>query len=308
MKALESSALSVRPGGADGDPRRQGLRRRRTARRSASTRRARTGLRAQAAASPRSTARSAMHRRRSTTALGAAARALRRRPPRAGGRDQLGSLLLVMAYLAQLYGPLQTISNAGRRPAGASLASAERAFSLLDEAPDVAERPSAAPLARARGAIELRRRLASPTTPTSPSCASVSFAVAPGDAGRASRARPAPARRRWSSLLTRFYDPTAGAILLDGVDLRDYRARRPAQPVRDRAAGAGAVLDEHRARTSPTPGRMRRARGDRRGGARRQRARLHRRPARRLRDAASASAACASRAASASASRSPARS
>ena len=25
------------------------------------------------------------------------------------------------------------------------------------------------------------------------------------------------------SLLTRFYDPTAGAILLDGVDLRDYR-------------------------------------------------------------------------------------
>ena len=48
------------------------------------------------------------------------------------------------------------------------------------------------------------------------------------------------------SLLTRFYDPTAGAILLDGVDLRDYRLADLRNQFGDRAAGAGAVLDQHR--------------------------------------------------------------
>ncbi len=32
----------------------------------------------------------------------------------------------------------------------------------------------------------------------------------------------APARRPWSKLLARLYDPTEGQILLDGVDLREY--------------------------------------------------------------------------------------
>src|ERR671935_1566356 len=64
----------------------------------------------------------------------------------------LGELLLVMGYLAQLYGPLKTI---GGKVASlqSSLASAERAFSLLDAAPDVAERPDAQPLVRAAGAV-----------------------------------------------------------------------------------------------------------------------------------------------------------
>src|SRR5919201_2806721 len=50
----------------------------------------------------------------------------------------LGELLLVMGYLAQLYAPVKTI---GKKAATvqASLGSAERAFALLDEAPDVAE-------------------------------------------------------------------------------------------------------------------------------------------------------------------------
>ncbi len=133
----------------------------------------------------------------------------------------LGELLLVMGYLSQLYAPLKTMS---KKAAACSrhLASAERAFALLDEAPDVAERPDARPLARAAGAVTFR---------------DVSFAYAtdragparrllrgPGrDRASASRARPGRARPRLVSLLTRFYDPTAGQILLDGVDLRDYR-------------------------------------------------------------------------------------
>src|SRR5207247_5431520 len=68
----------------------------------------------------------------------------------------LGELLLVMAYLSQLYGPLQTLSSLTGH-LQRSLASAERAFSLLDETPDVAERQDARSPARALGAVACRK-------------------------------------------------------------------------------------------------------------------------------------------------------
>src|SRR5437867_531338 len=54
----------------------------------------------------------------------------------------LGQLLMVLGYLGQLYDPLKAIS---KKAAGiqAYLASAERAFALLDEEPEVPERPKA---------------------------------------------------------------------------------------------------------------------------------------------------------------------
>src|SRR5438309_11829553 len=62
----------------------------------------------------------------------------------------LGELLMVMAYMNQLYEPLKTIS---RKAATLQLhlASAERAFALLDEPSDVEVRPNAQLLGRARG-------------------------------------------------------------------------------------------------------------------------------------------------------------
>ncbi len=67
----------------------------------------------------------------------------------------LGELLLVMGYLSQLYGPLKTISKKATS-LQSHLASAERAFALLDEAPDVVERQEAQPLRRAAGAVVFR--------------------------------------------------------------------------------------------------------------------------------------------------------
>ena len=65
----------------------------------------------------------------------------------------LGQLLLVMSYLAQLYQPLQAIGQQITRIQG-GLASVERAYSLLDELPDVDEKADARPLAHAAGRIE----------------------------------------------------------------------------------------------------------------------------------------------------------
>src|SRR4029450_12084882 len=65
------------------------------------------------------------------------------------------AFLVVLGYLAQLYGPLETISQKVG-DLQSSFASAERAFELLDETPDVQEKPHARRLGRARGAIEFR--------------------------------------------------------------------------------------------------------------------------------------------------------
>src|ERR687885_71488 len=132
----------------------------------------------------------------------------------------LGQLLLVLGYLSQLYAPLKTIS----KKVGdleASLASAERAFALLDEAPDVAERPNAKPLARAHGAVEFRD-VSFAYGQERPVLQDVSFEVGPGTLVGIAGATGA-GKTTLVSLLSRFYDPTAGQILLDGVDLRDYK-------------------------------------------------------------------------------------
>lgn len=136
------------------------------------------------------------------------------------GALTLGELLLIMGYLSQLYTPLTTIS---KRVVSmqSHLASAERAFALLDEKPDVPERPNARSLARASGAVSFRSVSFGYDTGR-PVLQDVSLEVNAGTrVGIAGRT--GAGKTTLVALLTRFYDPTAGRILLDGIDLRDYR-------------------------------------------------------------------------------------
>jgi ATP-binding cassette subfamily B protein len=132
----------------------------------------------------------------------------------------VGDLVLVMAYLQQLYEPLQTISKkAGALQSAA--ASAERVFSLLDRAPDLTDRPHAKPLARARGAVSFNSVWFS-YDGDEPVLRDISFKLEPGTSVGVSGATGA-GKSTLVSLLMRFYDPSAGAIQLDGHDLREYR-------------------------------------------------------------------------------------
>lgn len=136
------------------------------------------------------------------------------------GTITLGELLLVTAYLTQLYGPMETISRKVADLQG-SLVSAERAFHLLDQVPDVADRPDARTLSKARGTVEFRHvEFAYPGHP--PVLRDVCFRV-PAGARVGIEGRTGAGKTTLVSLLTRFYDPTSGQILIDGVDLRDYR-------------------------------------------------------------------------------------
>jgi ATP-binding cassette subfamily B protein len=137
------------------------------------------------------------------------------------GTLTLGNLLLVMGYLSQLYRPLQSIS----KKVGdlqRSLASAERTFALLDQTPEVIEKPNAIPLSRARGALSFQNVSFAYDGENNPVLQNVSFEVGPGTRVGIAGATGA-GKTTLVSLLTRFYDPTSGQITLDGVDLRDYR-------------------------------------------------------------------------------------
>jgi len=132
----------------------------------------------------------------------------------------LGGLLVTMSYLAQLYSPLSSLSKLVTDRQSA-LASAERVFALFDELPEVVERPHARPLLRAGGGIAFRDVHFS-YDGNSSILHGISFERPPGTRVGISGETGA-GKTTLVSLLMRFYDPTAGRILLDGVDLRDYK-------------------------------------------------------------------------------------
>lgn len=135
------------------------------------------------------------------------------------GDITLGDLLVVLGYVAALYGPLYTITKRIAQ-LQSSFASAERAFELLDEIPDVQERPNPKRVRLVRGDVELRsvdfgyrdeELVLRDVSLRIPNGTRVGV-FGPTGAGKTTLA----------SLLTRFYDPTSGVILIDGVDIREY--------------------------------------------------------------------------------------
>jgi ATP-binding cassette subfamily B protein len=132
----------------------------------------------------------------------------------------LGSLLLVLGYLQNLFTPLQTL---GKQVANLQsfLASAERAFAILDEEPEAPEHPQARPLVRSGGVFAFRD-VSFEYGPERPVLHEITFDAAAGQrVGIVGRT--GAGKSTLMSLLVRFYDPTRGQILLDGVDLRQYK-------------------------------------------------------------------------------------
>jgi len=136
------------------------------------------------------------------------------------GTLTLGELMMVMSYLAQLFGPLASLSEMTAR-AQRSLASAERAFALLDEAHDVVENKNGVPISRASGAVTLQD-VCFAYNGEYPVLSDISFAIKPGTRVGI-MGMTGGGKSTLVSLLTRFHDPTKGQILLDGVNLRDYK-------------------------------------------------------------------------------------
>jgi ATP-binding cassette, subfamily B, bacterial len=138
----------------------------------------------------------------------------------ASGLLTLGELLLVMAYMSQLYEPLRTMSS--KLPELQSwIVSVQRALALVEEAPELIEDSHAPSLDFAQGHVSFRD-----VTFEYPSSGRaldrVSFDISPGMRVGIIGASGS-GKSTLMNLLTRFYDPSSGQILLDGRDLRSYR-------------------------------------------------------------------------------------
>lgn len=136
------------------------------------------------------------------------------------GTLTVGSLLMIMAYIAQVYQPLQTLTSKVTE-LQVWLASLERTFVLLDQEPEIAEKAEARKLEAARGEFEFRN-VSFAYDESGRGLEHVSFRVKAGSRVGIVGATGA-GKTTLLNLLMRFYDPTSGHVVLDGIDVREYR-------------------------------------------------------------------------------------
>ncbi|MFF4759950.1 ABC transporter ATP-binding protein [Streptomyces sp. NPDC001292] len=135
------------------------------------------------------------------------------------GQLTLGGLLVFLALIGKLYGPVRDLSRLAPTFYAAS-ASAERIVELLDQRPQVREAPDARRIGRARGEVEFDGVSFRYPGTSRWALSDVSFRVRPGETLALVGASGA-GKSTVAKLQLRFYDPDRGAVRLDGTDLRE---------------------------------------------------------------------------------------
>jgi ATP-binding cassette subfamily B protein len=136
------------------------------------------------------------------------------------GALTIGSLLMIMAYVAQVYQPMQTLTTKATE-IQAGLASLDRTFMLLDQRPEISEQKGALTIARGRGEFEFRD-ISFRYENNQHGLQGISFHVPAGTRVGIVGATGA-GKTTLLNLLMRFYDPSQGAVLLDGINIQQYR-------------------------------------------------------------------------------------
>ncbi|HMN63826.1 MAG TPA: ABC transporter ATP-binding protein/permease [Burkholderiaceae bacterium] len=137
------------------------------------------------------------------------------------GTMSLGDLVLVNAFMIQLYIPLNFLGVLYREIKQA-LTDMERMFRLMGEHREVADAPDARPLALGPSRAPLIRfeRVSFAYDPARPILHQVDFSMAPGTTTAVVGASGA-GKSTLARLLYRFYDVGSGRITIDGQDLRE---------------------------------------------------------------------------------------
>jgi len=161
----------------------------------------------------------------------------------AAGVLTLGTLVAFLEYTGRFFGPIRDLSGF-YAVLQAAMASLERIFALLDTEPAIRS-GAIAPAVPPSGLLEFDH-VGFAYRPDKEVLRDISFRVEPGQTVALVGATGA-GKTTINKLLIRLYDPTSGAIRLDGVDIRtlalDDLRRRIGVVMQDHFLVAGTVAD-----------------------------------------------------------------
>ena len=138
------------------------------------------------------------------------------------GQLKIGELTVVIGYLAAVYGPLSSIAHTTGQLQGA-IAGAKRVRAMFALTPETVDAPDAI---EATGVVgDIRFDNVSFTYPSGKDVLhEIGFVAKPGEM-IALVGLTGAGKTTLVSLIPRFYDTTAGRVVIDGVDIRKYKVR-----------------------------------------------------------------------------------
>jgi subfamily B ATP-binding cassette protein MsbA len=138
------------------------------------------------------------------------------------GAMTAGELVVFLAYLGRLFRPIQGLARASTNIAQAAVG-LERVKAVLDADERLPRSPTATTLEQVQGRVEFRG-VSFGYDPRRPVLRDITFAVAPGQlVGLVGRS--GSGKSTLVTLIPRFYDPQAGVVSIDGVDVREFTIR-----------------------------------------------------------------------------------
>jgi len=138
-----------------------------------------------------------------------------------GAAVSLGLVITFLGYVQRFTQPIQQIAMLWTNIQSA-VAGGERIFSLLDVKPDVQDRPGALEMPLISGRVEFEK-VSAEYKSDQPVLHQISFVAEPGQT--VAIVGPTGAGKTTIiNLIPRFYDVSGGAVLIDGIDVRNVTA------------------------------------------------------------------------------------
>ncbi|MEC1778071.1 ABC transporter ATP-binding protein [Schinkia azotoformans] len=135
----------------------------------------------------------------------------------------VGTMVAFVNYMDKLYNPLRRLINSSTTLTQ-SIASMDRVFEFIDEEYDIIDKPDAVELKKVEGKITFDKVSFKYNDNDALVLKELSLDVKPGET-IALVGMSGGGKSSLVSLIPRFYDATSGSILLDGTDIRDFKAR-----------------------------------------------------------------------------------
>jgi ABC-type multidrug transport system fused ATPase/permease subunit len=163
------------------------------------------------------------------------------------GTLKVGELTVVLSYLGAVYGPLSSIAHTTGQLQGA-FAGARRVRAMFALTPETVDRPNAIDASNVVGDIRFEG-VGFDYPDGTKVLHDIDFTAKPGEMV-ALVGLTGAGKTTLVSLIPRFYDATAGRVLVDSIDVRDYRVRslrdKIAIVLQDPVLFAGSIIENLR--------------------------------------------------------------